>query len=71
MECMINSIEAWPHVSSRNTEAVSELCLCLLLCLLGNNASGLRLALLLGGGLSKSSKLKVLAVADAAVGWLL
>jgi hypothetical protein len=38
---------------------------------LQNNTSALGLALLLGGGLSKSSKLKVLAVADAAVGWLL
>jgi hypothetical protein len=36
-----------------------------------NIVGGLRLALLLGGGLSKSSKLKVLAVAEAAVGWLL
>jgi hypothetical protein len=45
-------------------------CLCIFR-FLKNNTGALGLALLLGGGLSKSSKLKVLAVADAAVGWLL
>lgn len=47
----------------------ASFCLCFFF--LKNNTGALGLALLLGGGLSKSSKLKVLAVADAAVGWLL
>jgi hypothetical protein len=46
-------------------------CLCFVSIFLENNTGGLRLILLLGGSLSKSSKLNVLDVADAEVWWLL